>query len=98
MEFTVWRNILPFFRLPQIKLPLGHGEEALRLRIVKLLRIAPEELEGYTIEKKSFDARDRNDIRVVYAVTAKLRNEPVAEMGESDARMTRTLRCRIRAR
>jgi uncharacterized FAD-dependent dehydrogenase len=57
-------------------MPLGHDEGDLGRRIVKLLRIGADELEGFSIERKSFDARDRNDIRVVYAAVARLRSEP----------------------
>jgi len=71
--------------MPQVKMPLDHGEGDLERRIVKLLRIGAEELEGYSIERKSFDARDRNDIRIVYALLAKLRSEPSRPFPESIA-------------
>jgi uncharacterized protein len=76
---------MPYFRIPQVKMPLGHDDAELERRIVKLLRIGSEDLEGYSIEKKSFDARDRNDIRLVYAVVAKLRGEPGRPIPESVA-------------
>jgi uncharacterized protein len=57
-------------------MPLDHDEADIGRRIVKLLRVGAEELEGFSIERKSFDARDRSDIRVVYAVVARLRSEP----------------------
>jgi uncharacterized protein len=71
--------------MPQVKMPLGHDDAELERRIAKLLRIGSEELEGYSIEKKSFDARDRNDIRIVYAVLARLRSEPSRPFPESVA-------------
>jgi uncharacterized FAD-dependent dehydrogenase len=70
-------------------MPLGHGQDELERRIVKALRIAPDELEGYSIERKSFDARDRNDIRIVYTVLAKLRNEPAKSFPEHIATRAR---------
>jgi uncharacterized FAD-dependent dehydrogenase len=76
---------LPFFRISQIKMPLGHDAAELERRILKLLRTGKDELEGYSIEKKSFDARDRNDIRIVYAVVANLRREPSRGFPESVA-------------
>jgi uncharacterized protein len=66
-------------------MPLDHEAAELERRIAKLLRIGSEELEGYSIEKKSFDARDRRDIRIVYAVVAKLRREPPRGLPESIA-------------
>ncbi len=57
-------------------MPLDHDEPEVRRRVLKSLRVGEEELEGLSIERKSFDARDRRDIRVVYAIVASLRSEP----------------------
>jgi uncharacterized protein len=53
-------------RITEIKLPLDHPEDDLKVAILKKLAIPPAELLHYTIAKRSFDARQRNDIRLVY--------------------------------
>ena len=57
-------------------MPLDHDAAELERRILKLLGIGSGDLASYSIERKSFDARDRSDIRVVYSVLARLRAEP----------------------
>ncbi len=46
-------------RLAEIKLPLDHAEDALRSAILAKLNLAPEDLIGYTIFKRSVDARKK---------------------------------------
>jgi uncharacterized protein len=53
-------------RITEIKLPLDHPEDALKAAVLKKLAIPPEELLHYTIAKRSFDARKRDGIRLVY--------------------------------
>jgi len=53
-------------RLTEIKLPLDHPTEAITTAILKKLQIKPEELVGYTIFKRSYDARKKEDIIFVY--------------------------------
>lgn len=55
-------------RITEIKLPLDHPEDALKLAILKKLQIKPEELIDYTIFKRSYDARNKTDIYLVYIV------------------------------
>jgi hypothetical protein len=64
---------VPRCRIPELKLPLDHGREDIERRILTLLRTSPENLESFRLDRKSFDARDKGDIRVVYGVTATLR-------------------------
>jgi len=66
-------------------MPLDHDEGELRQRVLRTLRIDDSDLEGCLIERKSFDARDRRDIRVVYAVVASLSEEPKRPFPESVA-------------
>ena len=55
-------------RLTEIKLPLDHSEEALKSAILKKLQITPEQLTSYSIFKRSYDARKKTDIYLVYIV------------------------------
>ena len=44
-------------RIQQLKLPVVHTPEALKAKIIKTLRIRPEDLIRYEIMRKSLDAR-----------------------------------------
>jgi uncharacterized protein len=55
-------------RLSQIKLPLDHPDEALRQAILQKLHLAPEDLTDFTIVKRSYDARKKKQITLVYIV------------------------------
>lgn len=53
-------------RLTEVKLPLDHDVEAIKASILAKLRITHEELIGYSIFKRSFDARKKSEITIVY--------------------------------
>ncbi len=55
-------------RLTDLKLPLDHGEAALTAAILKRLDIEAVALTGYTIAKRSHDARKRGAIALIYAL------------------------------
>ncbi|MCI4568097.1 NAD(P)/FAD-dependent oxidoreductase [Lysobacter sp. CFH 32150] len=55
-------------RLTDIKLPLDHAESALTDAILARLGIAADELGGYTVAKRSYDARKRGAIVLIYSV------------------------------
>ncbi len=59
-------------RITQLKLPLGHNEEDFQCAISKALRIEVHRIEGYTIVKKSIDAR-KDEIKYIYTVDVTLR-------------------------
>jgi uncharacterized FAD-dependent dehydrogenase len=44
-------------RLTEIKLPLGHADNALQGALLQTLHITPDDLAGFTVFKRSFDAR-----------------------------------------
>ncbi|MDB5931148.1 MAG: dependent oxidoreductase [Polaromonas sp.] len=58
-------------RLTEIKLPLGHADNALQEAILQKLNILPAELASFTVFKRSFDAR-KAVIMQVYIVDALL--------------------------
>jgi len=55
-------------RLKEVKLPLDHTEEDLQKAILQKLKISSDELKGYSVFKRSYDARKRDAIALVYAL------------------------------
>jgi uncharacterized FAD-dependent dehydrogenase len=55
-------------RLNEIKLPLNHDESALKEAILDRLGIAPEALLQFTVYKRSYDARKKAHIVLIYSV------------------------------
>ena len=55
-------------RITDLKLPLDHDEAALAAAIVARLGIAADELAGYTVAKRSYDARKRGAIMLIYSI------------------------------
>ncbi len=58
-------------RLTEIKLPLAHADDALQAAILHTLKIMPADLSGFTVFKRSFDAR-KAVITQVYIVDVAL--------------------------
>jgi len=63
---------LSLYRIPQVSLPLDADETELRRRVVKLLRVDAAAVGDIRIERKSVDARDKEDIKLVYGVRVEL--------------------------
>lgn len=63
-------------RITDIKLPIDHDEPALKAAILKQLGVSAEALTGFSIFKRSVDARKKNAILYIYTVDIELRNEP----------------------
>ena len=57
-------------QISQLKLPCTHTQQELREKIERTLRIRPEELIEYSIEKQSIDARKKPQIFYVYTIHA----------------------------
>jgi uncharacterized FAD-dependent dehydrogenase len=62
-------------RLTDIKLPLEHAEAALRQAVLTKLDIADAELHALHVAKRSYDARKRGAIALIYALDVELRDE-----------------------
>ncbi len=62
-------------RLNEIKLPLDHPETAIQDAILKKLNITAADLIRYTIFKRSFDARKKGKIILVYIVDVETAKE-----------------------
>ena len=60
-------------RLSEIKLPLNHTENDLPEAILRTLNIsAAEELLGFSIYKRSYDARKKGNILLIYQLDIEL--------------------------
>src|SRR4051794_30515827 len=62
-------------RVTDIKLPLEHSAPALRQAVLAKLAIADTELLDVQIAKRSYDARKRGAIKLIYALDVTLRDE-----------------------
>ncbi|WP_286899634.1 NAD(P)/FAD-dependent oxidoreductase [Achromobacter sp. UBA2119] len=62
-------------RLSEIKLPLNHTPEELPAAILKKLGIPASDLNGFTIFLRSYDARKKHNILLIYALDVDVANE-----------------------
>jgi uncharacterized FAD-dependent dehydrogenase len=62
-------------RIAELKLPLDHPEPALRQAVLKRLGIAENDLIDFTVFKRSYDARKRSAIVLIYALDVQVKNE-----------------------
>ena len=62
-------------RITELRLPLDHGEAALRVAIVARLGIADDALATFSIFKRSYDARKKSAIVLTYTVDCELTDE-----------------------
>jgi len=62
-------------RINELKLPLNHPDEALREAILARLGIAGDDLIGFTVFKRSYDARKKSAIVLIYAIDVEVRGE-----------------------
>jgi uncharacterized FAD-dependent dehydrogenase len=62
-------------RIFNIKLPLDHAEDDLTLTINKKLGIHPDDLLSYSMVKRSYDARRKHDIKLIYTVDVEVKRE-----------------------
>jgi len=62
-------------RLTEIHLPLDHPESDLQTAILARLKIGVEALLGYTIFRRSFDARKKSAITLIYSLDVAIKDE-----------------------
>ena len=62
-------------RLTEVKLPLDHSEREITVAILKRLKIAANELAGYSIFRRSVDARNPAAIVFIYTLDIDVKNE-----------------------
>ncbi|MFH1873265.1 MAG: NAD(P)/FAD-dependent oxidoreductase [Pseudomonadota bacterium] len=66
-------------RLTELKLPLVHTDSELQGAILKRLEIAADELLGFTIFRRSYDARKPAAIVFIYTLDVELKNEAAVQ-------------------
>ncbi len=82
---------LTMLRLTEVKLPLDHGEGALKTTILLKLGIREHELKDFHIHRRGIDARKPVAISVIYTVDVSLVDEDaVLSRFASDAHVART--------
>lgn len=62
-------------RITELRLPLDHAEDALRPAIVERLGIADADLRDFTVFKRSYDARKKTAIVLIYTIDCALADE-----------------------
>lgn len=82
-------------RINQLKLKVGHSEEQLKKKLVRELKIRPEELQKFEIRRQSIDARKKPELYYVYSIDVQVKKEK--EVLKNIQRMFRRHRmCTIR--
>ena len=59
-------------RLNDIKLPLAHSAAELTAAVLTALSVAPGELQDVAVYKRSYDARKKSDIQLIYSLDVRL--------------------------
>ena len=59
-------------RITELRLPLGHADDELRLAILARLKLAPAQLLSFSIYKRSYDARKRAAVVLIYTLDCAL--------------------------
>ena len=67
-------------RLNDIKLPLDHAEADLRSAVIERLGIASADLHALNIFKRSYDARNKQQIRLIYQIDVTLPSKVEGEL------------------
>jgi len=63
-------------RITELRLPLTHPEDALRPAVVKRLGLANDgELKAFSVSKRSYDARKKSAIVLIYTIDCELSDE-----------------------
>ena len=79
-------------RITELRLPLDHREDALRPAIVARLGLHDAELESFTVFKRSYDARKKTAIVLIYTVDCELAVDESAVLarfaGDAHVRVT----------
>ena len=78
-------------RITELRLPLHHADEELPAAIRRRLRVTPRDMVRFAIARRAHDARDKNDIQLVYSVDVTLRDEAaVLARAKKDRNVQRT--------
>ena len=78
-------------RISEVKLPLDHAEDALEAAVLDKLQISGDELKNFSIFKRSYDARRKSAITLVYIVDVETtKNEKLLEKFKGDPHISKT--------
>ncbi|MDB4619218.1 NAD(P)/FAD-dependent oxidoreductase [bacterium] len=75
-------------RLTEIKLPLEHAEADLAAAITDKLEISAEQLQGFSVVKRSYDARQQDNILLIYHLDVQLAAELETQLLEKFVRQS----------
>ena len=64
-------------RLANLALSPDYTEDSIRTVILKKCGLMPDQLLSFSVVRRSVDARNKNDIRIVFTLHLKVRNEQV---------------------
>ncbi|MCC7145918.1 MAG: hypothetical protein IT443_05690 [Phycisphaeraceae bacterium] len=62
-------------RVFQVKLPLDHGPDAIPRAVARLLSIPLADVESCQVRRQAVDARKKTEIRLIYTVDVRVKNE-----------------------
>ena len=65
---------MPLIRLNEIKLPLDHNDDALGQAICEKFAVDPDDINGFTVHKRAYDARNKANILLIYTLDIDLAN------------------------
>ena len=75
-------------RLTEIKLPLEHTEADLAAAITDKLEISAQQLQGFSVVKRSYDARQQDNILLIYHLDVQLAAELETQLLEKFVRQS----------
>lgn len=78
------KTVINMIQISNIRLPLGSDQELLEKKIAKLLRVGRSEVQELQLVKQSIDARKKDDLRMVYTVNVRVKDEKLT-MRKADA-------------
>ena len=64
-------------RITDLKLPLNHPDDALLPAIAQHLGVTPDDVRQFTVHKRSYDARKKSAIVLIYAIDVEVADEDV---------------------
>ena len=68
-------DLVDMLRITELRLPLDHAEGAVRAAIVSRLGLQDTDLQAFTVFKRSYDARKKTAIVLIYTVDCELASE-----------------------
>jgi uncharacterized FAD-dependent dehydrogenase len=73
------------YRIQQLKMRLDHDEKAITRAIETIMGTGKDNIASWDVTKKSFDAREKSSIRIIYAVDVDLKKPlPSAQGGQGN--------------